>query len=80
MELITTPNPNAKKIEIEHDLTVGTVVNSSDDVKNKICSALLGISGVTSIFVGPGFLTVTKEAGIEWESINSDIVTQVGKL
>lgn len=80
MELITTPNPNAKKIEIEHGLTVGTVVNSSDDVENKICSALLDISGVTSIFVGPGFLTVTKEAGIEWESINSDIVTQFDKL
>ena len=80
MELIATPNPNAKKLEIEHGLAVGTVVNSSDDVENKICSALLGISGVTSIFIGPGFLTITKEAEIEWDSINNDIVTQFDKL
>ena len=65
MELINTPNPNAKKIEIEHGLTVGTVVNSSDDVGNKICSALLGISGVTRIFVGPGFLIIKKKTGSE---------------
>jgi hypothetical protein len=80
MELITTPNPNAKKIEIEHGLTVGMVINSSDDVENKICSGLLGISGVSSIFVGPGFLTITKEEEIEWDSINNDIVTQFDKL
>ena len=80
MELISTPNPNAKKIEIEHGLTAGTVINSSDDVENKICSALLGISGISSIFIGPDFLTITKEAGAEWESINSDIVTQFDKL
>jgi hypothetical protein len=80
MELFATPNPNAKKIEIEHGLTVGTVINSSDDVENKICSALVGISGVTSIFVGPGFLTITKEAEIEWDSINNDIVAQFDKL
>jgi hypothetical protein len=80
MELITTPNPNAKKIEIEHGLTAGTVINSSDDVENKICSAILGISGVSSIFVGPDFLTVTKEARAEWDSINNDIVAQFDKL
>ena len=80
MELISTPNPNAKKIEIEHGHTAGTVINSSDDVENKICSALLGISGVSSIFVGPGFLTITKEEEIEWDSINNDIVTQFDKL
>ena len=80
MELISTPNPNAKKIEIEHGLTVGMVINSSDDVENKICSGLLGISGVSSIFVGPGFLTITKEEEIEWDSINNDIVTQFDKL
>jgi hypothetical protein len=80
MELITTPNPNAKKIEIEHGLNVGTVVNSADDIENSLFSSLLGISGVTSIFIGPGFLTISKEAEIEWDSINNDIVAQFDKL
>ena len=34
MELIETPNPNAKKIEIKHGLEVGTVINSTSDDNN----------------------------------------------
>ena len=80
MELISTPNPNAKKIEFEHNLAVGTVINSSVDTDDKICNLLLEISGITSIFAGPGFITITKENQINWDLINNDIVTQFDKL
>ena len=80
MELISTPNPNAKKIELEHTLTVGTVINSSSDTDDKLCNWLLTISGITSIFVGPGFITITKEDQIDWDLINNDIITQFDKL
>jgi hypothetical protein len=66
MQLITTPNPNAKKVEIEHGLEVGTVIKST--------------SGIGTIFAGPGFLTLTKEEDSDWDSINDDIVTQLDKL
>jgi hypothetical protein len=80
MELITTPNPNAKKIDLEHDLTVGTVINSTNDTDNRICNLLLSITGITSIFVGPGFITITKVEGSDWDLINNDIATQFDKL
>ena len=80
MELITTPNPNAKKIDIEHDLTVGTVINSTNDTDNRICNLLLSITGITSIFVGPGFITITKVESSDWDLINNDIATQFDKL
>ena len=80
MELITTPNPNAKKIDLEHDLTVGTVINSSNDTDNTICNLLLSITGITSIFVGPGFITITKVESSDWDLINNDIATQFDKL
>ena len=80
MELISTPNPNAKKIELEHTLTVGTVINSSTDTDDKLCNWLLDISGITGIFVGPGFITITKEDQIDWDLINNDIITQFDKL
>ena len=80
MELISTPNPNAKKIEFEHTLTVGTVINTSGDTNDKICKLLLEISGITSIFAGPGFITITKDNQIDWDLINNDIVTQFDKL
>ena len=67
MELIDTPNPNAKKIETTVD---------QDEVKK----ALNGISGVASIFIGPGFITIIKEENIEWESITQDIVNIFDKL
>ena len=80
MELISTPNPNAKKIEIDHGLEVGTVVKSTSDKNNALCNQLISISGISTIFAGPGFLTLTKEEDNDWDSINHDIVTQFDKL
>jgi len=80
MQLITTPNPNAKKIEIDHGLEVGTVVKSTSDKNNALCYQLISISGISTIFAGPGFLTLTKEEDNDWDSINHDIVTQFDKL
>ncbi len=67
MELIDTPNPNAKKIE--------TTIEQ-DEVKK----ALDGINGIASIFIGPGFITIIKDEDIEWESITQDIVNIFDKL
>ena len=80
MELIKTPNPNAKKIEIEHGLDVGKVIKSTSDENNEVCNQLISILGINTIFAGPGFLTLTKEENIDWESINHDIVTQLDKI
>tara|TARA_B100000212_G_C27253114_1_gene481120 strand:- start:433 stop:666 length:234 start_codon:yes stop_codon:yes gene_type:complete len=67
MELIDTPNPNAKKIIIEVYKK-----NFSDD--------LLNIDGVASIFFGPGFVTITKEENIEWTSITQEILNIFDRL
>ena len=67
MELIDTPNPNAKKIEIE--------VN-----ENEVSDKLNNVNGVSSIFFGPGFITVTKEENQDWESITEDIVNIFDRL
>ena len=80
MQLITTPNPNARKIEIEHGLEVGTVIKSTTDKNNTLCNQLIRISGISTIFAGPGFLTLTKEEDSDWDSINHDIVSQFDKL
>ena len=70
MELIDTPNPNAKKIETNPSLL------NQDDLSRD----LKEIKGVSSIFFGPNFITITKEENIEWESINHDIITIFDKL
>ena len=80
MELIKTPNPNAKKIEIKHELEVGTIIKSTSDENNELCNKLISITGINTIFAGPDFLTVTKEGNINWDSINHDILTQFDKI
>ena len=67
MELIDTPNPNAKKI-----ITTLSESDFSEDL-NKI-------EGVSSVFFGPGFITITKEENIEWELINQDIISIFDRL
>ena len=80
MELIKTPNPNAKKIEIKHGLEVGTIIKSTSDENNALCNQLISVSGINTIFVGPEFLTLTKEENSNWDSINHDILTQFDKI
>ena len=80
MELIATPNPNAKKIEIKHGLEVGTVIKSTSDENSELCNKLISVSGISTIFAGPEFLTLTKEENSNWDSINHDILTQFDKI
>ena len=67
MELIDTPNPNAKKI-----LFKGKSEN--------IILSLKKVEGISSVFDGPGFITVTKEDDSHWEVITEDIVMIFDKL
>ena len=67
MELIDTPNPNAKKI-------------ITDLSENEIPKTLSEVDGVDSIFLGPVFITITKNENIDWESINQDIINILDKL
>ena len=67
MELIDTPNPNAKKIE-------------TDNQHEEIVNSLNNIEGVSSIFIGPGFLTITKTENVGWELITQEIINIFDKL
>ena len=67
MKLIDTPNPNAKKILYDK--------KNEDTVKS-----LEQVQGICSVFVGPGFITVTKEVNFDWQVITEDIVNIFDKL
>ena len=67
MKLIDTPNPNAKKILIDQN-------------KEDIAKSLEELKSILSVFIGPDFITVTKENNFEWEVITEDIVNIFDKL
>lgn len=75
MELLDTPNPNAKKIVLDDNNNLNDQSFESD-----ISDYLYKIDGVASVFLGPGFITITKSEDIDWESINQDIIDIFDKL
>ena len=66
MELIDTPNPNAKKI--------------ITDLDESLLNDLNNIDGISSVFFGPGFITISKLEDTEWEMITQEINNIFDKL
>ena len=71
MQLLDTPNPNAKKILIDSN-----VENQQSLISNEINK----VEGVSSVFFGPGFVTITKDENVQWEMINQNIINIFDKL
>ena len=76
MDLIDTPNPNAKKVLVEHDYEIAIYINKENQEVSGIAKQLIKIDGIESIFTGPGFLTLTKAEDGDWNIINSDILNK----
>ena len=76
MDLIDTPNPNAKKILVEHNYEIAIYIKKDSENIKGVAKDLIEIDGVLSIFTGPGFLTITKEESSDWNIINNDILNK----
>ncbi len=76
MELIDTPNPNAKKVMINHDYEIAINIEKGNSDTKGVAKDLIEVEGVISIFTGPNFLTITKEETADWSSINKDILNK----
>ena len=74
MDLIDTPNPNAKQVVV--DLSSPEKQELGEKLSNEINEIL----GVSSVFLGPGFVTIIKDENTEWDSINQDIINIFDKL
>ena len=75
MELLDTPNPNAKKIVLDDNNNL-----NDQSLESDISDDLYRIDGVDSVFFGPGFITITKSEATDWESIIQDIINIFDKL
>ena len=71
MELLDTPNPNAKKILIDSNV---------ENQQSLITNELNKIEGLSSVFFGPGFVTITKDENVQWEMLNQNIINIFDKL
>ena len=60
MDLIDTPNPNAKKVLVEHEYEIAIYINKESQEVDGVAKQLIEIDGVESIFTGPGFKLLRK--------------------
>ncbi len=77
MKLIDTPNPNAKKIDTETSYFKEKNITFEQE---ELLNQLNLIQGISSVFFGPGFITITKVENAEWDTINQDIKNIFDKL
>ena len=72
MEFIDTPNPNSKKIVLEHSYETSVYLNRKGSYSPEI-NYLLSHEGVKNIFTGPDFLTISKNENYSWDDIIKDL-------
>ena len=72
-----TPNPNSLKFLPEKEVSkIGPLeVKSKDDTNNELLRNILSINGVTGIFLGKNFLSVSKKDKINWEDLKHIIIS-----
>ena len=80
MELIDTPNPNAKKLLASHSYEVGEYLDFENLDRNSLEFQILKLTSIKAIFVGPDSLTLTKKEGFDWDLIIKDIKSIFDKL
>ncbi len=80
MQLLDTPNPNAKKLLIKHDQVVGENLNLQNFQPDQIEYKLLNLDGIDTIFVGPDFYTLLKNNDADWSAVLKDINNILDKI
>jgi hypothetical protein len=68
-----TPNPNAGKFIIDRKVVEGTssksFYNADDAADHPLAAALFEVEGVASLFMVDDFVTVTKNADADWNTL-----------
>lgn len=75
-----TPNENSLKFMTGHKVMQEGVkeFNSlKDAVESPLASELLNIEGVTSVFYGPDFITVSKSDKFKWEQVKPTVFSAI---
>lgn len=64
-----TPNPATLKFKISQPITANAedFANSADAFRSPLASKLFGFPWTDRVFIGPDFVTVTKQDWVDWE-------------
>ncbi len=71
-----TPNPNAMKFSV--GVPVGGPKSASAPDGDPMTDALVGVDGVTSIFMTADFVTISKAPEADWDAITPAVTEILG--
>ena len=72
MNIVDTPNPNAKKIIIDHSYEMSTYL-TEEMLIDEILIKLFSHADIVNLFTGPGFITILKVNEANWDLIFNDL-------
>ncbi len=64
-----TPNPNALKFTVGRDVGGPKTYAAGQDIDDPMATELLGLGGVTSVFMTADFVTLSKTPEASWDTI-----------
>ena len=64
-----TPNPNALKFTVGAEFQTPQSFVAGVDTDDPIAAPLLGLTGVTSVFMSADFVTISKSPDAFWDEI-----------
>lgn len=71
-----TPNPNAVKFSVGQPVGGPATFTAGNEGDNPLAADLLAIEGVASVFMTADFVTLTKSATGDWDTI-TDAATSI---
>ena len=79
-----TPNPNSLKYHVGRLLIPGGSANfpsaESAHERSPLANGIFAVPGVTGVFIGSDFFTVSREEGTTWQAINEHLAPALEKF
>ena len=79
-----TPNPNAGKFTLSRKVMEGSAsrsfYNADDAADHALGAALFEIEGVASLFMVDDFVTVTKTAQADWDTLRPQVQAAIEQV
>lgn len=75
-----TPNPAAIKFTLDRPATEGrsqTFREGSDPEASPLGARIFALGGITNVFLTANFVSVTKDASVEWEELIPKVVDTI---
>jgi len=75
-----TPNPNAVKFTLDRPATERrseTFREGSDAADSPLGAKIFALDGVTNVFLTANFVSVTKDAGMDWDELLPAVIEQI---